>query len=246
MMLQVRNLTVSYGASVILKGIDLDVPKGGITTIVGPNGCGKSTLLRAAAGLLARDCGTVTLNGVDMAELKRREIARQLAVLPQTPVAPEGLTIRDLVGRGRHPHQSWLRQDSAEDSRVVDAVMELTNVTEFANRPLERLSGGQRQRAWIAMVLAQETPLVFLDEPTTYLDLSHSVEVLSLVRRLTDQEGRTVLMVLHDLNLAARYSDQLVVMQRGEVEAVGVPAEVLTESLLDRVFICLLSWRQTR
>jgi len=235
-MLQVRNLTVSYGASVILKGIDLDVPKGGITTIVGPNGCGKSTLLRAAAGLLARDCGTVTLNGVDMAELKRREIARQLAVLPQTPVAPEGLTIRDLVGRGRHPHQSWLRQDSAEDSRVVDAVMELTNVTEFANRPLERLSGGQRQRAWIAMVLAQETPLVFLDEPTTYLDLSHSVEVLSLVRRLTDQEGRTVLMVLHDLNLAARYSDQLVVMQRGEVEAVGVPAEVLTESLLDRVF----------
>ena len=129
MMLQVRNLTVSYGASVILKGIDLDVPKGGITTIVGPNGCGKSTLLRAAAGLLARDCGTVTLNGVDMAELKRREIARQLAVLPQTPVAPEGLTIRDLVGRGRHPHQSWLRQDSAEDSRVVDAVMELTNVT---------------------------------------------------------------------------------------------------------------------
>lgn len=236
MMLQVRNLTVSYGASVILKGIDLDVPKGGITTIVGPNGCGKSTLLRAAAGLLARDCGTVTLNGVDMAELKRREIARQLAVLPQTPVAPEGLTIRDLVGRGRHPHQSWLRQDSAEDSRVVDAVMELTNVTEFANRPLERLSGGQRQRAWIAMVLAQETPLVFLDEPTTYLDLSHSVEVLSLVRRLTDQEGRTVLMVLHDLNLAARYSDQLVVMQRGEVEAVGVPAEVLTESLLDRVF----------
>ena len=236
MMLQVRNLTVSYGASVILKGIDLDVPKGGITTIVGPNGCGKSTLLRAAAGLLARDCGTVTLNGVDMAELKRREIARQLAVLPQTPVAPEGLTIRDLVGRGRHPHQSWLRQDSADDSRVVDAVMELTNVTEFANRPLERLSGGQRQRAWIAMVLAQETPLVFLDEPTTYLDLSHSVEVLSLVRRLADQEGRTVLMVLHDLNLAARYSDQLVVMQRGEVEAVGVPAEVLTESLLDRVF----------
>ena len=236
MMLQVRNLTVSYGASVILKGIDLDVPKGGITTIVGPNGCGKSTLLRAAAGLLARDCGTVTLNGVDMAELKRREIARQLAVLPQTPVAPEGLTIRDLVGHGRHPHQSWLRQDSADDSRVVDAVMELTNVTEFANRPLERLSGGQRQRAWIAMVLAQETPLVFLDEPTTYLDLSHSVEVLSLVRRLADQEGRTVLMVLHDLNLAARYSDQLVVMQRGEVEAVGVPAEVLTESLLDRVF----------
>lgn len=236
MMLQVRNLTVSYGASVILKGIDLDVPKGGITTIVGPNGCGKSTLLRAAAGLLARDCGTVTLNGVDMAELKRREIARQLAVLPQTPVAPEGLTIRDLVGRGRHPHQSWLRQDSAEDSRVVDAVMELTNVTEFANRPLERLSGGQRQRAWIAMVLAQETPLVFLDEPTTYLDLSHSVEVLSLVRRLADQEGRTVLMVLHDLNLAARYSDLLVVLQRGEVEAVGAPAEVLTESLLDRVF----------
>lgn len=236
MMLQGRNLKVSYGDSVILNGIDFDVPKGGITTIIGPNGCGKSTLLRAAAGLLTRDCGTVTLNGVDLANLKRREIARQLAVLPQTPVAPEGLQVRDLVGRGRHPHRSWLRQGATEDSRVVDAVMKLTNITEFADRPLERLSGGQRQRAWVAMVLAQETPLVFLDEPTTYLDLSHSVEVLSLVRQLADQEGRTVLMVLHDLNLAARYSDQLIVMQRGEVDAVGAPAEVLTESLLDRVF----------
>ena len=236
MMLQVRNLKVSYGASVIVDGIDLDVPQGGVTTLIGPNGCGKSTLLRATAGLIACDHGTVTLNGVDTAKLKRREIARQLAVLPQTPVAPEGLTVRDLVSRGRHPHQSWLRQASAEDARAVDAVMELTNIAEFADRPLERLSGGQRQRAWIAMVLAQDTPLVFLDEPTTYLDLSHSVEVLSLVRRLADQEGRTVLMVLHDLNLAARYSDQLIVMQRGEVQAVGAPAEVVTESLLSRVF----------
>lgn len=236
MILQVRNLKVSYGASVIVDGIDLDVPQGGVTTIIGPNGCGKSTLLRATAGLIARDRGTVTLNGVDTAKLKRREIARQLAVLPQTPVAPEGLTVRDLVSRGRHPHQSWLRQASAEDACAVDAVMELTNIAEFADRPLERLSGGQRQRAWIAMVLAQDTPLVFLDEPTTYLDLSHSVEVLSLVRRLADQEGRTVLMVLHDLNLAARYSDQMIVMQRGEVRAVGAPAEVVTESLLSRVF----------
>ena len=236
MMLQVRNLKVSYGATVIVDGIDLDVPQGGVTTLIGPNGCGKSTLLRATAGLIACDHGTVTLNGVDTAKLKRREIARQLAVLPQTPVAPEGLTVRDLVSRGRHPHQSWLRQASAEDARAVDAVMELTNIAEFADRPLERLSGGQRQRAWIAMVLAQDTPLVFLDEPTTYLDLSHSVEVLSLVRRLADQEGRTVLMVLHDLNLAARYSDQLIVMQRGEVRAVGAPAEVVTESLLSRVF----------
>ncbi|CAM4327291.1 cobalamin/Fe3+-siderophore ABC transporter ATP-binding protein [Corynebacterium hadale] len=236
MMLQVRNLKVSYGATVIVDGIDLDVPQGGVTTIIGPNGCGKSTLLRATAGLIARDGGTVTINGVDTAKLKRREIARQLAVLPQAPVAPEGLTVRDLVSRGRHPHQSWLRQASAEDAHAVDAVMELTNIAEFAERPLERLSGGQRQRAWIAMVLAQDTPLVFLDEPTTYLDLSHSVEVLSLVRRLADQEGRTVLMVLHDLNLAARYSDQLIVMQRGEVRAVGAPAEVVTESLLSRVF----------
>ena len=236
MMLQVRNLKVSYGATVIVDGIDLDVPQGGVTTIIGPNGCGKSTLLRATAGLIASDSGTVTLNGVDTTKLKRREIARQLAVLPQTPVAPEGLTVRDLVSRGRHPHQSWRRQASAEDARAVDAVMELTNIAEFADRPLERLSGGQRQRAWIAMVLAQDTPLVFLDEPTTYLDLSHSVEVLSLVRRLADQEGRTVLMVLHDLNLAARYSDQLIVMRRGEVRAVGAPAEVVTESLLSRVF----------
>ena len=236
MMLQVRNLKVSYGATVIVDGIDLDVPQGGVTTLIGPNGCGKSTLLRATAGLIACDHGTVTLNGVDTAKLKRREIARQLAVLPQTPVAPEGLTVRDLVSRGRHPHQSWLRQASAEDARAVDAVMELTNIAEFADRPLERLSGGQRQRAWIAMVLAQDTPLVFLDEPTTYLDLSHSVEVLSLVRRLADQEGRTVLMVLHDLNLAARYSDQLIVMRRGEVRAVGAPTEVVTESLLSRVF----------
>ena len=235
-MLHVRDLTVSYGAATIIDGLALDVPRGGVTTIVGPNGCGKSTLLRAAAGLIPRERGEVVLDGRNTAEMKRREIARTLAVLPQTPVAPDGLTVRDLVGRGRHPHQTWLRQASEEDRGVVHEVMELTQVVEFAEQPLERLSGGQRQRAWIAMVLAQNTPLVFLDEPTTYLDLSHSMEVLSLVRRLADDMGRTVVMVLHDLNLAARFSDQLVVMKGGEVKAAGTPAEVISEQLLDEVF----------
>ena len=235
-MLHVRDLTVSYGAATIIDGLALDVPRGGVTTIVGPNGCGKSTLLRAVAGLIPRERGEVVLNGRNTAEMKRREIARTLAVLPQTPVAPDGLTVRDLVGRGRHPHQTWLRQASEKDSAMVDEVMELTQVSEFAERPLERLSGGQRQRAWIAMVLAQDTPLVLLDEPTTYLDLSHSVELLALIRRLADDMGRTVVMVLHDLNLAARFSDQLVVMKGGEVQAAGTPAEVVSEQLLADVF----------
>ena len=235
-MLHVRDLTVSYGAATIIDGLVLDVPRGGVTTIVGPNGCGKSTLLRAVAGLIPRERGEVVLDGRNTAEMKRREIARTLAVLPQTPVAPDGLTVRDLVGRGRHPHQTWLRQASEKDSAMVDEVMELTQVSEFAERPLERLSGGQRQRAWIAMVLAQDTPLVLLDEPTTYLDLSHSVELLALIRRLADDMGRTVVMVLHDLNLAARFSDQLVVMKGGEVQAAGTPAEVVSEQLLADVF----------
>lgn len=235
-MLHVRDLTVSYGAATIIDGLALDVPRGGVTTIVGPNGCGKSTLLRAVAGLIPRERGEVVLNGRNTAEMKRREIARTLAVLPQTPVAPDGLTVRDLVGRGRHPHQTWLRQTAEKDSAMVDKVMELTQVSEFAERPLERLSGGQRQRAWIAMVLAQDTPLVLLDEPTTYLDLSHSVELLALIRRLADDMGRTVVMVLHDLNLAARFSDQLVVMKGGEVQAAGTPAEVVSEQLLADVF----------
>ena len=235
-MLHVRDLTVSYGAATIIDGLGLDVPRGGVTTIVGPNGCGKSTLLRAVAGLIPRERGEVVLDGRNAAEMKRREIARTLAVLPQTPVAPDGLTVRDLVGRGRHPHQTWLRQTSGNDRAMVDEMMELTQVAEFAERPLERLSGGQRQRAWIAMVLAQDTPLVLLDEPTTYLDLSHSVELLALIRRLADDMGRTVVMVLHDLNLAARFSDQLVVMKGGEVQAAGTPAEVVSEQLLADVF----------
>ena len=235
-MLHVRDLTVSYGAAKIIDGLALDVPRGGVTTIVGPNGCGKSTLLRAVAGLIPRERGEVVLNGRNTTEMKRREIARTLAVLPQTPVAPDGLTVRDLVGRGRHPHQTWLRQTSGNDRAMVDEVMELTQVAEFAERPLERLSGGQRQRAWIAMVLAQDTPLVLLDEPTTYLDLSHCVELLALIRRLADEMGRTVVMVLHDLNLAARFSDQLVVMKGGEVQAAGTPAEVVSEQLLADVF----------
>ncbi|MET4612455.1 iron complex transport system ATP-binding protein [Rhodococcus sp. PvR044] len=229
-------LTVGYGDRIIVDGLDLEIPTGVVTTVIGPNGCGKSTLLRSLGRLLKPKSGQVLLDGKAISTLKTKDVARTLGMLPQAPVAPEGLTVADLVARGRHPHQSWIRQWSADDEGEVARALALTGVSELADRPVDQLSGGQRQRAWISMALAQGTDILLLDEPTTYLDLAHSVEVLDLVDRMHEELGRTVVMVLHDLNLAIRYSDRLIVMSEGAVVASGTPSEVISEELLLKVF----------
>jgi iron-siderophore transport system ATP-binding protein len=231
-----RDLRLGYGDRVVVDDLSLDLGDAGITAIIGPNGCGKSTLLRALGRLLRPYGGQVLLDGADIAKVPTRDVARRMAILPQAPQAPEGLTVADLVARGRHPHQSWYRQWSASDETAIADALAKTGLLELADRPLDELSGGQRQRAWISMALAQDTELLLLDEPTTYLDLAHQVEVLELIRRLHTEHDRTVVMVLHDLNLAARYADHLVALRAGRVAAAGPPGEVLTEDLLADVF----------
>lgn len=233
--LAARGVTVGYGARTVIDDLDVAIPPGVITTIIGPNGCGKSTLLRTLSRLLKPSSGTVVLDGDDIARLRTRDVARKLGLLPQAPVAPEGLTVADLVARGRHPHQSWLRQWSSDDADVVARALAMTGVSDLADRPVDALSGGQRQRVWISMTLAQGTDLLLLDEPTTYLDLAHAMDVLDLVDDL-HESGCTVVMVLHDLNLAARYSDNLVVMRAGSILAQGHPRDVLTAELLHEAF----------
>ncbi|GAA1081859.1 ABC transporter ATP-binding protein [Tsukamurella spumae] len=230
-----RRVTSGYGQTTVLDALDLDIPTGVVTTIIGPNGCGKSTLLRTLARLIKPSSGHVVLDGADIASLKSKQIATTMGLLPQSPLAPEGLTVGDLVARGRHPHQTWLRQWSSDDAEVVDAALEQTGVRDLADRPVDSLSGGQRQRVWISMTLAQGTDLLLLDEPTTYLDLSHALDVLDLVDELSSQ-GRTVVMVLHDLNLAIRYSDHIIAMRDGAVVAQGTPAEVISEEMLLETF----------
>ncbi|MCE7009223.1 ABC transporter ATP-binding protein [Kibdelosporangium philippinense] len=234
--LQASDLALGYGERLVVDGLDLDVPTGTVTSVIGPNGCGKSTLLRALGRLLAPRAGQVLLDGKRIDKLPTKEVARTVGLLPQTPVAPDGLTVADLVARGRHPHQTWYRQWSVEDEAAVTDALRLTKMDEHANRVVDELSGGQRQRAWISMTLAQGTELLLLDEPITYLDLAHQVDVLDLVHDLHTTRGTTVVMVLHDLNLAARYSDRLVAMRSGKIVAQGAPADVLTENLLRDVF----------
>ncbi|MEU1914865.1 ABC transporter ATP-binding protein [Streptomyces massasporeus] len=233
--LAARGVTVGYGGRVVIDELDVAIPPGVITTIIGPNGCGKSTLLKTLSRLLKPAKGAVVLDGEDIGRLRTREVAKKLGLLPQAPVAPEGLTVADLVARGRHPHQSWLRQWSSDDADVVERALAMTGVSDLADRPVDALSGGQRQRVWISMTLAQGTDLLLLDEPTTYLDLAHAVDVLDLVDDL-HESGCTVVMVLHDLNLATRYSDNLVVMREGSVLAQGHPRDVITAELLDEAF----------
>lgn len=230
-----EGVTVGYGGRTVIDDLDVAIPPGVITTIIGPNGCGKSTLLRTLTRLLKPAKGSVVLDGEDIGRLRTRDVAKKLGLLPQAPVAPEGLTVADLVARGRHPHQSWLRQWSSDDADVVERALAMTGVSELADRPVDSLSGGQRQRVWISMTLAQGTDLLLLDEPTTYLDLAHAIDVLDLVDDL-HETGCTVVMVLHDLNLAARYSDNLVVMRDGSILEQGHPRDVITPELLHRAF----------
>jgi iron complex transport system ATP-binding protein len=234
--LRAEQVRLGYGDRTIVDGLDLDVVAGTITAVIGPNGCGKSTLLRALGRLLKPTAGQVVLDGKRIDRVPTREVAKVLGLLPQAPSAPEGLTVADLVARGRHPHQAWYRQWSADDEDAVAQALDWTGIADLAERPVDQLSGGQRQRAWISMALAQGTDLLLLDEPTTFLDLAHQVDVLELVRRLHSEAGRTVVMVLHDLNLAARYADRLVAMRDGHIVAAGKPAEVITEELLAEVF----------
>ncbi|WLQ32217.1 ABC transporter ATP-binding protein [Streptomyces castrisilvae] len=233
--LAARGITVGYGGRTVIDGLDVEIPSGVVTTVIGPNGCGKSTLLRTLTRLLKPAGGAVVLDGEDIAGLRTRDVAKKLGLLPQAPVAPEGLTVSDLVARGRHPHQSWLRQWSSDDADIVRRALAMTGVADLADRPVDSLSGGQRQRVWISMTLAQGTDLLMLDEPTTYLDLAHAIDVLDLVDDL-HESGCTVVMVLHDLNLATRYSDNLVVMREGSILAQGHPRDVITAGLLEEAF----------
>jgi len=234
--LETKSLSLSYDGAPVIEGLDLAIPHGETTVIVGANACGKSTLLRGIARLLRPDAGVVELDGRDIRSLPTREVARVIGILPQSPVAPEGITVSDLVGRGRYPHQGWFRQWSTEDDRIVREALTMTSILHLAGRRVEQLSGGQRQRVWIAMALAQNPDILLLDEPTTFLDVAHQLEVLDLVLQLNREHGTTVAMVLHDLNLAARYADNLVLMREGAVIATGEPAEVITIENLKEAF----------
>ena len=234
--LEVRDVTLGYGDRVVVDALDLVVPAGRITVIVGANACGKSTLLRAMARLLAPRSGQVVLDGKDLHRQPTKQVARVLGLLPQSPTAPEGIAVADLVARGRHPHQGLLSRWSAADDRAVAEALRMTDTLDLADRPVDELSGGQRQRTWIAMSLAQQTDILLLDEPTTFLDVSHQVDVLDLLTDLNRQRGTTIVMVLHDLNLAARYADHLIAVSAGRLHAAGDPPEVLTAAVVREVF----------
>ncbi|CAH0342674.1 ABC transporter ATP-binding protein [Rhizobium sp. CECT 9324] len=234
--LEAKSLSAGYGENLVLQELDLIIPCGRITAIVGANACGKSTLLKSLSRLIAPKSGEVLLDGRAIHRLPTRELARRLGLLPQSPIAPDGITVMDLVSRGRHPHHglfaSWTK---ADDKAIADA-LEATQTADLAERPVDELSGGQRQRAWIAMALAQETEILLLDEPTTFLDISHQIDVLDLLTDLNRSRGTTIVMVLHDLNLAARYADHLVAMFDGSPIRTGDPRSVLTEDMVRRVF----------
>ncbi|MFI1396043.1 ABC transporter ATP-binding protein [Streptomyces sp. NPDC020681] len=234
--LRAEGLRLAYDNRIVVDGLDVAVPPGRITAIVGANACGKSTLLRALSRLLVPRAGSVQLDGRALHSIPTRELAQRLGILPQSPVAPEGLTVIDLVGRGRSPHQTWWRQWSKTDEEAVHDALRATAMTDLADRPVDELSGGQRQRAWIAMAVAQGTPVLLLDEPTTYLDLAHQIDVLDLITDLNRHQNRTVVMVLHDLNQACRYADHVIAMKSGRIVAEGAPADVITAQAVEEVF----------
>lgn len=230
------NLTIAYGGHEIVKRLNLTIPDGKITAIIGPNGCGKSTVLKAMARILSAKAGAVFLDGKEILKESTKKIAQKLAILPQTLDAPEGLTVAELVSYGRFPHQKGMGRLKADDLKVVDWALQVTGVNVFRDREVDALSGGQRQRVWIAMALAQETEIILLDEPTTYLDLCHQLEILELLKQLNERENRTIVMVIHDLNQAARFADHLVAMKDGGIVKEGTPEEVMTPQILRSVF----------
>jgi ABC-type cobalamin/Fe3+-siderophores transport system ATPase subunit len=231
-----RDLCLRYEQRVVAEELSVSIPDQSLTMIIGPNACGKSTLLRALSRMLKPARGSVVLNGADIASYGTKEVARRLGLLPQTSIAPDGITVADLVSRGRYPHQGFFRQWSTDDERVVNQAMDRTNVSDLATRYVDELSGGQRQRVWLAMALAQETPMLLLDEPTTYLDIAHQIEVLDLCAELHEGGGRTIVVVLHELNLAVRYATHLIVMRDGSILAEGKPREIVTPQLIERTF----------
>lgn len=232
----VDRVSVAYGRTIIVEGLDLSIPAGAFTALVGPNGSGKSTILRALGGLLTPKAGTVLLDGRSISEYSTKEVARRVGVLAQGPVAPDGLTVLDLVRQGRYPHRALFGRWSDRDDTACAQALALTGMDALRCRSLDRLSGGQRQRAWIAMALAQETPILLLDEPTTFLDLAHQIEVMDLISRLVTEGGRTVVAVLHDLNQAARYADRMIMLKAGRMAAAGSPDTVMTAQIIADVF----------
>ena len=236
MSLESRNLTLGYKGNIILKDINVTIPKGKITILLGSNGCGKSTLLKSMARLLKPIKGEVILNGDDVFTSSSKKIAKELSILPQSPTAPDDLTIFNLVKQGRYPYQTWLNQWSKEDEVAVDNALKNTGIYDIKNKKISDLSGGQKQRAWIALTLAQETNIILLDEPTNHLDIKYKIEVLDLLKDLNKNSNRTIIMVLHDINLACRYADHIVAIKDGQVYNEGSPDKIITERLIKDVF----------
>ncbi|MEK4425208.1 ABC transporter ATP-binding protein [Solibacillus sp. FSL K6-1523] len=235
-MIAVEQITVGYGTTIIIEELSITIPKGQISTIIGPNGCGKSTLLKTIARILKASHGAVFINQQAIHETSSKEIAKKMAILPQTAEAPAGLTVRELITYGRFPHQTSFGRLKEEDVKAIDWALEATNLTEFQQRPIEALSGGQRQRVWIAMALAQDTDILILDEPTTYLDMAHQLDILQLLERLNKEQGKTIVMVLHDLNHASRFSHYLIAMRDGALITEGTPNRVMTGDHLQGIF----------
>lgn len=234
--METKNLTLGYGDNVVIDNLNLEIPKGKITVFIGGNGCGKSTLLRSLARLLKPQSGSILLEGKKISKWSTKQLAKNLSILPQGPSAPEGLTVLQLVKQGRYPHQNWLQQWSEEDERMVNKALRLTKMNELKERSIDSLSGGQRQRAWIAMTLAQGTDTILLDEPTTYLDMAHQIEILDLLYELNQNENSTIAMVLHDLNLACRYAHHIVALNDKKIIEQGPPTDIMTPKMVHSVF----------